>query len=147
MKSWNRKGSGNHKAYRMSLGLFVMVAFTLGSGFWSGQNAGYSQNLPVQLEALRGKVWTGGECCNWKFVWTQKNGPFFSAKWWNPNGESLYDDNIIINIQEDRVEVVRGGGSSAGGCTYTGRIYVGYAGGEYSCAGRYAGKWGATIRQ
>jgi hypothetical protein len=105
-----------------------------------------AQNLPVQVEALRGTTWIGSECCKWQFTFTHKSGPFFSAKWWNPNGQQLADDNITINILNDTVEIIRAGGSSAGGCTYRGKIRVGSAEGEYWCNGRYAGTWGATIR-
>jgi hypothetical protein len=145
MKGRNSESARGHILPRLSLVFVALAALTLGSSLWSGPDNTYAQNLPVHLEALRGSVWNGQECCNWKFTWTHKSGPFFSAKWWNPNGERLSDDNIVINILDDRVEIVRAGGSSAGGCTYTGRIYVGHAGGEYSCAGRNAGKWGATI--
>ena len=105
-----------------------------------------AQNLPTQVESLRGREWIGAECCKWQFTFTQKNGPFFKAKWWNPNGQQLADDNIIINILNDTVEIIRAGGSSAGGCTYRGTIRVGSAGGEYWCNGRSAGTWSAVIR-
>jgi hypothetical protein len=105
-----------------------------------------AQNLPTQVEALRGREWNGSECCKWQFNFIQKSGPFFRAKWWNPNGQQLTDDNITINILNDTVEIIRAGGSSAGGCTYKGKIRVGSAEGEYWCNGRYAGTWGATIR-
>jgi hypothetical protein len=105
-----------------------------------------AQNLPTQVESLRGREWIGAECCKWQFTFTQKSGPFFKAKWWNPNGQQLADDNIIINILNDTVEIIRAGGSSAGGCTYRGTIRVGSAGGEYWCNGRSAGTWSATIR-
>ena len=76
-----------------------------------------------------------------------ERGPFFWAEWKNPNGQRLTDDNITINIiGDDRVEIIRGGESSASGCTYTGKIFVGWASGEYSCNGRYAGTWSAVIR-
>jgi len=105
-----------------------------------------AQNLPTQVESLRGREWIGAECCKWQFTFTQKSGPFFKAKWWNPNGQQLADDNIIINILNDTVEIIRAGGSSAGGCTYRGTIRVGSAGGEYWCNGRSAGTWSAVIR-
>ena len=105
-----------------------------------------AQNLPTQVESLRGREWIGAECCKWQFTFTHKSGPFFRAKWWNPNGQQLADDNIIINILNDTVEIIRAGGSSAGGCTYRGTIRVGSAGGEYWCNGRSAGTWSATIR-
>ncbi len=106
-----------------------------------------SDNLPTQIEALRGTTWIGNECCRWEFAFSHKSGPFFRGEWKNPNGQRLTDNNIIINIiGDDRVEIIRGGGSSAGGCTYTGTIHVGGASGQYSCAGRYAGTWSAVIR-
>jgi hypothetical protein len=106
-----------------------------------------AQNLPAQIEALRGNTWIGNECCGWEFTFTHKSGPFFRARWRNPNGQTLADDNITINIRDDNVEIIRGGGSSGGGCTYSGQIRVGNAHGKYWCAGKYAGTWGAMIRQ
>jgi hypothetical protein len=106
-----------------------------------------AQNLPVHLEALRGNTWFGKECCNWEFTFTHKSGPFFRAQWKHPNGQTLADDNIVVNILDDNVEIIRAGGSSMGGCTYKGKIWVGHASGQYWCAGKHAGTWGATIRQ
>ena len=106
-----------------------------------------AQNLPAQVEALRGNVWNGSECCNWEFTWTHKSGPFFSAQWRNSNGQQMSDNNIVINIWgDDNVEIIRGGGSEAGGCTYQGKIRVGSASGDYWCNRRHAGTWGAAIR-
>ncbi len=123
---------------------FALVFVVCGMSMFPDTAA--SQNLPVQVEALRGVTWIGAECCNWQFTWTKKSGPFFRASWRNSNGQQLTDDNIVINILDNTVEIVRGGGSSSGGCTYRGNIRVGAADGEYWCAGRYAGRWSATIR-
>jgi hypothetical protein len=137
------QGSGL-MAYAVAMGMAVMV-FSGGELLMTCREAS-AQNLPVHLEALRGKTWIGKECCNWEFTFSHKSGPFFSAQWRNPNGQSLSDNNITINILDDKVEIIRGGGSSMGGCTYQGKIYVGHADGQYWCAGKYAGTWGATIR-
>jgi hypothetical protein len=56
------------------LGAIVLVA-GIGVGYLTRQAA--AQNLPTQIEALRGRVWIGGECCGWKFTWQHKSGPFF----------------------------------------------------------------------
>jgi hypothetical protein len=125
------------------------VALVLGSGLTAPSGRALAQslpNLPGQVEAMRGHEWNGNECCNWQFNWTQKSGPFFRGTWLNRNGQALADDNIVINILNDTVEIIRSGGSQAGGCTYTGKIRIGSAEGDYWCNGRYAGKWGAVIR-
>lgn len=111
--------------------------------WWGSANA--LENLPVGLEAMRGKIWNGEECCGWKWDWVQESGPIFRGKFRNTNGQRLEERNIIISIRGDRVEITRGSGSAAGGCTYEGTIRVGNANGDYWCAGRYAGKWGAMI--
>lgn len=133
------------RSWRVAL-LISAIALVVG-GIVNFSSQGAAQNLPTQIESLRGRVWNGGECCGWKFSWQHKSGPFFRGKWWHPNGQQLADDNITVNILDDNVEVIRAGGSSAGGCTYRGKIHVGDAGGEYWCNGRYAGKWGAVILQ
>jgi hypothetical protein len=125
------------------------VALALGSGLTAPSGRALAQtpeNLPGALEAMRGHVWNGAECCNWQFSWTQKSGPFFRGTWWNTNGQRLAEDDLTINILADNVEIIRSGGSETGGCTYRGKIRVGRAEGDYWCAGRYAGKWGADIR-
>jgi hypothetical protein len=104
-----------------------------------------AQNLPGAMEAMRGRLWNGSECCGWKWDWTQVSGPRFRGTFRNPNGQVLNEDNIMISINGSRVEITRAGGSSAGGCTYEGTIRVGAAAGDYWCAGQRAGQWSATI--
>lgn len=112
-----------------------------------GGRAAARQNLPVAVEALRGHHWHGGECCGWTWDWVQQSGPSFSGSFRNPNGQQLQEPNIIISISGNQVQIVRAGGSAAGGCTYTGIIRVGSAEGTYACAGKPAGAWAATIYQ
>ncbi len=134
--------------YRNETKVVAITLMILGVGFLTAAKEAFSQsppNLPGYTEALRGKTWNGTECCNWKFTFIHKSGPFFRATWRNPNGQQMSDDNITVNISGDNVEIIRAGGSSAGGCTYTGKIRIGFAGGDYSCNGRNAGTWSATI--
>jgi len=127
--------------------LLVAIAILLGAGIARFSQPALAQGPNPYLEALRGSAWGGEECCGWKFGWKHKSGPFFSARWWHPNGQQMSDDNLVINIFPDTndVEILRGGGSTAGGCTYRGKIYVGRANGEYWCNGKRAGTWGALI--
>lgn len=104
-------------------------------------------NLPAGMEALRGRHWRGAECCGWTWDWVQQNGPTFNGSFRNPNGQRLQEQNIIISIFGDRVQITRGGGSAAGGCTYDGVIRPGVAEGTYACGGSPAGRWAATIYQ
>jgi hypothetical protein len=104
-------------------------------------------NLPAGLEALRGRQWSGTECCGWTWGWVQQSGPAFRGEFRNPNGQRLDEPNILISINGNQVTITRAGGSAAGGCTYMGTIRVGAAGGTYSCAGMAAGNWSATISQ
>lgn len=103
--------------------------------------------LPVGVDALRGRQWSGTECCGWTFGWVQQSGPSFRGEFRNPNGQRINEPNITISISGDRVTIVRAGGSAAGGCTYMGTIVVGRAWGTYSCAGTPAGNWSASISQ
>lgn len=77
----------------------------------------------------------------------QQNGPTFNGSFRNSNGQRLQEQNIIISIFGDRVQITRGGGSAAGGCTYDGVIRPGVAEGTYACGGNPAGRWAATIYQ
>jgi hypothetical protein len=104
-------------------------------------------NLPAGVDALRGRQWSGAECCGWTWGWVQQSGPQFRGEFRNPNGQRLDEPNITISISGEQVTIIRAGGSPAGGCTYTGTIRVGRAWGTYSCAGRPAGNWSASISQ
>lgn len=119
------------------------ILFAVLAGAMCGGAA--TQNLPGAMEAMRGRVWNGAECCGWKWDWTQVSGPRFRGTFRNPNGQVLNVEDIIISINGNRVEISRSGGSSAGGCTYEGTIRVGAASGEYWCRGQAAGPWSATI--
>lgn len=121
-----------------------VLAAVLAGGVAGGATA---QNLPGAMEAMRGRHWHGGECCGWTWDWVQQSGPSFSGSFRNPNGQQLQEPNIIISISGNQVQIVRAGGSAAGGCTYTGTIRVGSAEGTYACAGKPAGAWAAAIYQ
>lgn len=105
------------------------------------------ENLPAGMEGLRGRHWHGSECCNWSWDWTQVSGPIFRGVFQNKNGQRLAEDDIQISIHGNSVTITRKGGSGAGGCTYVGTIRPGGAEGNYSCAGKPAGTWAATISQ
>lgn len=122
-----------------------MAILSLAGALLAGELA--AQNLPAGVEGLRGRHWRGGECCGWSWDWTQVNGPTFRGTFRNTNGQVLNEEGIIISLNGTRVEITRGGGSSAGGCTYEGSIRGATASGEYFCAGRRAGQWSASISQ
>lgn len=105
------------------------------------------ENLPGGMEHLRGRHWSGKECCNWSWEWVQTSGPTFRGVFTNTNQQKLVEDDIIITIHGDTVTITRKGGSAAGGCTYIGKIRPGSADGTYACNGQQAGPWGATIFQ
>lgn len=121
----------------------AISAAALAGAMLAGQAS--AQNLPGAMEAMRGRVWNGSECCGWRWDWVQVSGPRFRGTFRNPNGQVLNDTDIVISINGSQVEITRSGGSSAGGCTYTGTIRVGAAFGEYWCNGQRAGQWSATI--
>lgn len=105
-----------------------------------------STNLPGGVDALRGRVWNGAECCGWTWDFVQQSGPVFRGSFRNPNGQRIEEPNIVISIfGSDRVTITRANGSAGGGCTYEGTIRVGSASGTYACAGRPAGNWSARI--
>lgn len=122
-----------------------MAILSLAAALLAGAAA--AQNLPAGVEGLRGKHWRGGECCGWSWDWTQVSGPTFRGSFRNTNGQVLNEEGIIISIFGDRVEITRAGGSSAGGCTYEGRIRGATASGDYFCRGVRAGQWAAQISQ
>lgn len=106
-----------------------------------------AQNLPAGMEGLRGRVWNGAECCGWTWDWTIQSGPRFRGSFRNPNGQRIEEENILVSIVDNRVQITRGGGSGAGGCTYEGTIRPGVAEGTYACNGAPAGRWSARISQ
>ncbi|SFM55734.1 hypothetical protein [Rugamonas rubra] len=120
-----------------------VLAGALLLGGVAGQAAAQLENLPGAVDALRGRHWHGGECCGWTWDWVQQSGPTFSGSFSNPNGEKLQEANIVISINGDNVRITRGNGA----CVYTGKIHVGGASGTYTCGGRPAGPWAATIYQ
>ena len=129
------------------LSVYGMLAGALWVAGLSPGAMARDDNLPVAAEALRGKVWHGGECCGWTWDWVLQSDATFRGDFKNKNGETLVEPKIQVAISGKTVTITRGAGSAGGGCTYVGRIWVGGAEGTYSCRGKPAGQWAATIYQ